>query len=382
MLKYKFRKKKDEKAKERITQRLEKLIPARLKGDENEMEQRLIRLYGKDGSSKFNVSEAVGKNARSYIASFMIAAVFFALGLCSYLIPQEQGLIEADGRLTGISRPDGNEGRGSVVLELRAENNESSFSEDVTLTVLPEGFSEEEDTAYTELLSEGEKLALNIRALLKRLAKDSEGGFLALPERLEDGTVLSWSRKRSMDFMLAPFLALLLCLISYKNRYSGIEKLEKREKAEVIRELPGFINKLCLLMDAGLVLSEAFTKITAAYEKRKEKGGEENYLYEQLLSIKKSMEETRSPMAGLLREFAVRSGVRELMRLSNILSDNIDKGTSLSDKLSLESDMLWHGRKKRAEEEGRAAETKMTLPLAMLLVSLILISAAPAFLEM
>ena len=66
----------------------------------------------------------------------------------------------------------------------------------------------------------------------------------------------------------------------------------------------------------------------------------------------------------------------------NIITDNQFKGVDLSDKLESERDLLWEQRKKLAEERGRAAETKMAFPLAILLLVLILITAAPAMLQM
>ena len=58
------------------------------------------------------------------------------------------------------------------------------------------------------------------------------------------------------------------------------------------------------------------------------------------------------------------------------------KGVNLTEKLESESDILWTQRKKIAEEKGRIAETKLTFPLALLLLVLILITAAPAIMEM
>ena len=54
----------------------------------------------------------------------------------------------------------------------------------------------------------------------------------------------------------------------------------------------------------------------------------------------------------------------------------------MTEKLESESDILWTQRKKIAEEKGRIAETKLTFPLALLLLVLILITAAPAIMEM
>ena len=70
------------------------------------------------------------------------------------------------------------------------------------------------------------------------------------------------------------------------------------------------------------------------------------------------------------------------MRFSAILADNIDKGSALAEKLTQESDMLWNLRKKRAEEKGRLAETKLTFPMVLQLLVVILITVAPAAFEM
>ncbi len=44
--------------------------------------------------------------------------------------------------------------------------------------------------------------------------------------------------------------------------------------------------------------------------------------------------------------------------------------------------MLWLERKKSCEERGRLAETKLTLPLMIFLMVLIVITVAPALMEL
>ena len=73
---------------------------------------------------------------------------------------------------------------------------------------------------------------------------------------------------------------------------------------------------------------------------------------------------------------------KELMRISNIISDNISKGVELTDKLQRESETLWLNRKRDCEERGRLAETKLTLPLTFFLLVLIVITVSPALLEL
>jgi tight adherence protein C len=79
---------------------------------------------------------------------------------------------------------------------------------------------------------------------------------------------------------------------------------------------------------------------------------------------------------------AARSGVRELTRFASIVSDNIDKGSALAEKLKSEGELVWKLRKKDAEEAGRLAETKMILPMTLTLLTLVMITMAPAMLDM
>ena len=54
----------------------------------------------------------------------------------------------------------------------------------------------------------------------------------------------------------------------------------------------------------------------------------------------------------------------------------------MTEKLQAESEILWMNRKKNCEERGRLAETKLTLPLVIFLLVLIVITIAPALLEL
>ena len=64
-----------------------------------------------------------------------------------------------------------------------------------------------------------------------------------------------------------------------------------------------------------------------------------------------------------------------------MISDNWNKGTALAEKLESENEILWNSRKKIAEEKGKLAETKLTFPLMILLIVLIMIVIAPALME-
>ena len=151
-------------------------------------------------------------------------------------------------------------------------------------------------------------------------------------------------------------------------------------KTSIIRELPEFINKLVLLLSSGIVMQVAIEKIID--DDIKLRGGNTTYFYDQMRKIYHKSKETNAPMHIEFYRFARRSKVRELVRVTGILMDNVSKGSDLVIKLQREGEMLWFARKKQSEEKGRLAETKMTLPLVILLLVLVMITIAPALLGM
>ena len=81
-------------------------------------------------------------------------------------------------------------------------------------------------------------------------------------------------------------------------------------------------------------------------------------------------------------DFSRDTRVRELTRLARILMDGRRRGSDLWDKLAEEGESLWAERRRRAGEKIRLAESKMSFPLALMMIALIIITAAPAMLQM
>ncbi|MFA5634352.1 MAG: type II secretion system F family protein [Anaerovoracaceae bacterium] len=183
----------------------------------------------------------------------------------------------------------------------------------------------------------------------------------------------------NMDLIATAFLFATLFFIIYKKRYSAIDKQIRKTKEAIIDDFPEFIDKLILLLNAGMVTEAALKKITFDYEKFREITGKRP-LYEGLSDVNNRMQKTNSTFQRELSAFAVRSGVRELLRFSAIVDDNLNKGSGLVEKLEGEGELLWMARKKRAEEKARVAETKLSFPLMLLLLSVMLITTAPMLL--
>ena len=133
------------------------------------------------------------------------------------------------------------------------------------------------------------------------------------------------------------------------------------------------------------MLSAAFEHIIEESRQTESLAGD--YFYSCMAEIDHKIRETNSSLEKEFRAFARSSecsgkGSRELMRISNIISDNISKGAELTDKLQSESEALWLSRKSDSEERGRLAETKLTMPLTVFLLVLVVVTVSPALLEL
>jgi len=274
------------------------------------------------------------------------------------------------GSLTAVRMEDG-EDFSSVPLRIEAEKDGVktrldvilSFDEGVTVEKAPQ---EDPEAALKSELKE-----------LVRQLEDSKAPVIKLPARLEDGTKLFWSGGKTSSIPAILLLLPLSAAALYQNSREKEKTKARQKKDGILQGLPGFNNQLLLLLNSGLIFNDAFERIASGYEKRTE-----TYLGKVILEIRRQSQETGSSLTSLMSQYSKDLGIREFSRMAAIVADNQYKGVNLSDKLESESELLWNQRKKLAEERGRVAETKLAFPLAILLLVLILITAAPAILQM
>ena len=360
---------------------LEKILN-KLTGETEFFEKKYSKLYGKQdfsGEIKSVKFELLKKYAALAIVALVIvvAIVIYESGIKPQVFD-----INSENEIL-IQRPQLGESpiRIPMRLDVLTEENER-LSKNVTIIVNPMEIDEELefDIEIMEEQSRGVNVEEEIRKLINFINRNSSDSAAVLPTRLPNGLQLIWQEAHSSRLPMLVILFVILGVLLYQNRYTKIKLAEKEAQESIIRELPEFLNKLVLLLNAGLVLTGAFDRII---ENRNNRGEEEkSYFYSQLSQIGKNMRETNSSMIGGLKEFAARSGVRELTRATNIIADNATKGAELAEKLQGESELLWLTKKKLAEEKGKIAETKMTFPLVILLLILIMVTTAPALMEM
>jgi|GEM_PF-403827 len=365
-------------------------LPENLLGRQEKLKTHYTKLYGlKDHS--LQIQSVRSKNLKRYLKAMMVIVPLLATSVLYNVSSQDEGLLVSRDHIISIDRPSFEEGKKRLEMEAIIKNDRESRTLPVTLIIKPEQeqLSEEEmiNIHEKESLSEDpkkrwEETLRDFRLSVKQMNKNAEGPKVLLPVTLGNSATVSWKKQKDPEPFAGLVLLVGVLLYLYSKRYYSIKTENKNAIDSIANDLPDFINKIMLLLNAGLVVHTAFIKTIDDYFENRKIGLEhESYFYNQLYEIKIRITETNSPLVPELRDFAKRSGVQEFVRFTNIVADNIGLGAALADKLSMESEMLWFSRKKKAVEKGRMAETKLIFPLMLLLLSLVMVTTAPALMD-
>ncbi len=209
-------------------------------------------------------------------------------------------------------------------------------------------------------------------------AEEGKGKYIELPLALQDGTRIRWSKSnQSAPIMFLLFPVGIIPLLYLSDQKKDREVWRMRTES-VRRSLPVFTDQVMILLSCGLILSDAFNRIAEGYRTDPTK----NSFFERLIvDCQECAARTNRSLVTILNEKADQYRIREFTRIVGYISENQYRGVDLSGKLEASGRELWEARKKQAEEKGRMAETKLTMPLAVLLLVLILVTAAPAILQ-
>ena len=139
-------------------------------------------------------------------------------------------------------------------------------------------------------------------------------------------------------------------------------------------EFPDFVNKLVLLINAGMTVNRAWEKIV---NDNKKKSPLQDELRIALLSMKNG-----TPEAYAIEAFGRRCKIKEIMKFTSVLISNLRKGgAEMVPVLVQQSNECWEMRKGAAKELGATAGVKMMLPMVMLLIAILLVVGFPAVLS-
>ena len=177
-----------------------------------------------------------------------------------------------------------------------------------------------------------------------------------------------------IDAGLIFFGVSLLGGLIYFTDYEVNERIKKRRSSIQI-DFPDFLNKLTLLINAGMTVSKAWEKVVLDNRKGRPLYEE---LYLALLEIRSGKSEVRA-----YEDFAKRCRLPEATRVISVILQNIRKGNSeLVSILRVHTNDCWEMRKNAAKRLGEEASTKMLLPMLLMFLAILLIVATPAVLAL
>lgn len=199
-------------------------------------------------------------------------------------------------------------------------------------------------------------------ALLSALILSAAGLIMSSQGDVSNGILLSLGAAAA--FVGVPFLV----------DGSLKEKIEQRRRS-IQMEFPEFINKLTLLVNAGMTISKAWEKIINENKK-------DHVLYEEM---RYALMEIRAgkPEGVAYEEFARRCRVKEVTKFVSVIVMNLKRGgTEVVPVLREQGNECWEMRKNAAKQLGEEASTKILLPLMIMFLGIVLIVSTPAVLSM
>ena len=312
-----------------------------------------------------------------YAVTLITALLILALAVRG---PERSGSFIADsrGNITGIHRQSLKRSeRYDLCIEVESED--ESLRRDVTITLQAVN-----DSGNAVRTSKAESKEAQIDAAIDNMISSieySRSKKISLPSKLPDGTAVRWygtDTQAGPALIVIPLMYASLVIFMFINS-AREDKTAAEERRSIMRGLPRFCNQLYLMMNAGLILSDAFDTISAGYSSDK---GSMSRFERDIAELGDATDGHRVSTASVINDYAVKHDVKEMIRIAAILNENEKRGSDVVVSLERESRYLWDERKTVARECGKAIDTKMSYPLGALLIVLIVITMAPALLNM
>ncbi len=177
-----------------------------------------------------------------------------------------------------------------------------------------------------------------------------------------------------VDYVFIIFV-LTLAILSLIWADRNLDFKLKLRNQKILIELPEFINKVALLVNAGLTFNAAVNKIVT------EKADSEP-LYKELNFVVREIK-NGSGINKAYEDFALRCRIPEVTRFVAAVVQNINRGSSdFVLALKLIAQETWEKRKDVAKTQGEEASSKLVFPMVMIFIAVAIIVLAPAVMTM
>lgn len=345
-------------------------------GNSEVISKRYDALYGKRDHSK-----RIKKYRNDRLAVLMLTSALFAANI--FIAVHEGGSAKGDTELikngnyvSAIKKPD--KDIKTVDMTVKLKGKQGTVVKSIEVPVEAQNYRKELQAERVSPESKQEKVMNDIKREIDKGNSDRKSNTLKLPAKLADGTPIAWEQEEGSLAGLILIPLVLALIILAKGKYSKLEKIRKESYQDVLMNLPSFINRYILLINAGAMPEDALKRASESEKNMFGKG----YFSELITDLYDRAEKSKSSLSKELYDAALRLGIWQFIRVTSIITDSMYIGSDMSHKLTSEAKMLWFERKKLAESRGRLAEVKLTMPLLLLLLVLMIVTIGPATMDM
>lgn len=167
------------------------------------------------------------------------------------------------------------------------------------------------------------------------------------------------------------FILLAIVLLFYMSGEVNKNATERRE--DILNDLPQVLSKFTLLINAGLIVMDAWEKV--AY-------GGDGPIYKEMQATVIDMQ-NGMPIPVAIMNFAERCNVKEVRKFAGSVVQNMEKGGGeLSAALRELTSVSWEDKRSRIKIQAAGINSKLMIPSAFIFLAIMLIVLAPALLSM
>lgn len=176
------------------------------------------------------------------------------------------------------------------------------------------------------------------------------------------------------------FFCLVALVLAFYLPDKELKDKVGRRRLRIQMEFPDFLNKLVLLVNAGMNTTSAIHKIALDWNVGTDKKDGSFYkeLHTTAIEIKAGKSEVKA-----FEDLAKRCRMQEITKFTSVLIQNLRKGNSeMVSILRLQAVECWELRKNVAKRLGEEAETKLLFPMMLMFLAILIIVIAPSVMQL
>jgi hypothetical protein len=195
-----------------------------------------------------------------------------------------------------------------------------------------------------------------------------------LPDEI-NGKTVRWEYRSEDNSGLILGLFTAVAVIVYMAAGKDLTTQTDRRRENMRKSYPKILRQISLYVGAGMTIKAAFNRISADAVS----SGSRDAVYEEMISACHEMEQGIGE-ASVYERFGNRTGLGEYIKLAGILSQNLKRGNpNFVIRLKAEADMAMKERVLQARKTGEEAQTKLLVPMIMMLAVVMVMIMIPAF---